>query len=187
MVPALTTVAAAGDDHGTLPDHLDRSHVDLTGHHGELVYRRVLIAALVVLAGLALGNVFGQRAGTAAAETSSGRLEVRAPHALRGGLVFEARLTVAAGIGLRRPNLVLDPGWFDAMTLNSTEPDAVEWSQANDRSIVALDPLSAGETSVLRLQFQVNPTAIGRREQGVVLRDGDRPVASVERSIVVYP
>lgn len=171
-----------------LPDTLDRGrHVELDGRAAELHFRRVMIVLLVGLVALALANVFGQRAATAATDGLGARLEVRAPAALRGGLIYEARFTVEATTDLEDARLVLDPGWFDAVTLNSTEPDAVEWGQENGRSVVGLGPLDAGETYVLRFQLQVNPTAIGRRRQDVRLEDGELLLAAVDRSVVVYP
>jgi len=37
------------------------------------------------------------------------------------------------------------------------------------------------------IPFQVNPTTVGRRAQGVVLRDGGRRIAAVERTLTVFP
>ena len=37
------------------------------------------------------------------------------------------------------------------------------------------------------LQFQVNPTTVGRRSQAVELYDGSRLVARVNRTVTVYP
>jgi hypothetical protein len=171
-----------------LPETLDRRHnVDLAGRSLEPWVRRAILLALIGLVALALANVFGQAAATSAAETTTARLEVRAPEALRGGLIYEARFTVEARDELRRANLVLDPGWFDGMTLNSTEPDPVGWAQRNGRSVIELGEIPAGERYVLRLQFQVNPTAIGGRRQDVRLENGGQPLALVKRSIFVYP
>jgi hypothetical protein len=40
---------------------------------------------------------------------------------------------------------------------------------------------------VAYLQFQVNPASMGRRDQGVRLLDGERILASVDRTFVVFP
>jgi hypothetical protein len=40
---------------------------------------------------------------------------------------------------------------------------------------------------VLYLQFQINPTNVGRRSQTVWLYDGARLLLTVPRTITVYP
>jgi len=37
------------------------------------------------------------------------------------------------------------------------------------------------------LYLQANPTTAGRRDQRVELRDGDRTLASIERTVNVFP
>jgi hypothetical protein len=37
------------------------------------------------------------------------------------------------------------------------------------------------------IPFQVNPTTVGRRTQELELRDGDRRIAAVERTLTVFP
>ena len=37
------------------------------------------------------------------------------------------------------------------------------------------------------MEFQVNPTTVGRRSQGVELRDGERPLATVDRPVTIFP
>ena len=37
------------------------------------------------------------------------------------------------------------------------------------------------------MQFQVNPTNVGHRNQTVQLYDGDRKLAEVRRTITVFP
>ena len=40
---------------------------------------------------------------------------------------------------------------------------------------------------VVFLQYQVNPTNIGRRSQDVELYDGETLLAAVDRTLTVYP
>jgi hypothetical protein len=40
---------------------------------------------------------------------------------------------------------------------------------------------------VLYMQFQVNPTNVGRRSADVGLYDGDELLASVDRTVTVFP
>ena len=171
-----------------LPDTLDRRrHVAVPSASFEPWFRRVGLVCLLAFVVAALWNVFGQRSTTAVAGTPMAKLEIRAPAALRTGLIFEARFTVRARDDLRRASLVLDPGWFDTMTLNATAPDPASWTQRNGHSVLALGDLPAGQKYVLRLYFQANPTAIGRRRQNAVLEVDGRPVTVVRRSVVVYP
>jgi hypothetical protein len=172
----------------TLPDTLTRKeNVEPTAGRFEKWARRAGLLLVLAVAALGLANVFGQRASTATATSPEAELEVRAPAALRGGVIAEARFTIRARTTITHANLLLDQGWFDAMTLNSTEPDPVGWSQENGRPVIELGTIRAGELYVQRLQYQINPTAVGRRHQDVALRDGERPIAAVRRSILVYP
>jgi hypothetical protein len=40
---------------------------------------------------------------------------------------------------------------------------------------------------VLYMDFQVNPTNVGRASQDVELRDGDTHITTIERTLTVYP
>jgi hypothetical protein len=53
--------------------------------------------------------------------------------------------------------------------------------------VLAYGELPAGDGLTARIQFQVNPTRLGTAPQGVELRDGDRPLVGVERTVVVFP
>ena len=43
------------------------------------------------------------------------------------------------------------------------------------------------QSSSSRLQYQVNPTTMGTREQGVVLTDGDTPILTLDHETTVFP
>ena len=58
--------------------------------------RRILLSAVVLLLGLGLFNLFGQRPATTTAEADAATLEVYSPKRVRGGLFFEARFTIEA-------------------------------------------------------------------------------------------
>ena len=40
---------------------------------------------------------------------------------------------------------------------------------------------------MLYMQFQINPTNVGRRSQAVRLLDGTRPILTMSRTITVFP
>jgi hypothetical protein len=172
----------------TLPQSLDRGrNLELRGRNVE---PRIRLAVLVLLAALSiagLANVFGQRTTESAAEAEAARLELRAPHAARGGLIYEARFRIEARRALREPALVLDPGWFDGLTINTSQPEPVEWKHRDGRNVMIFGPVAEGDELVIRLQYQVNPTATGGRTQNVLLEDGGEPLVELDHDMTLYP
>jgi len=160
---------------------------DLAGRGWQRWIRRGLLALLFAVCLLGLLNVFGQRPRTASTATDRARLDLYAPAAVRGGLLFEARLTVHALRELKDARLVLDRGWSEGMTINTIEPSPVGEASRDGRLSFDLGHVPAGEQHVLYLQFQVNPTNVGSRSQDVELFDGDTHVLTRSHSIRVYP
>jgi hypothetical protein len=156
-------------------------------HRVERAARWVLMTALGALVVAALANVFGQRHVEVAATGGGARLDLTAPAALRSGLLFQGRFRVSADSRLQRPVLVLDPGWFDAISVNAVVPEpASAWSEGG-RVAFAFPPLPAGRTMTVYLDLQVNPTTTGRRSQGLELRDGSRTITTIDRTVTVFP
>ena len=165
-----------------------KRHRDLEGLYvSGLVARRVGVALLAVVAVLGLANVFGQRPSTATVDAPAAKLELYAPSHLRGGLIFMARFRITAKQDLKNATLVLDPGWGESVTINTIEPSPTDETSDNGRLSLELGPLPAGESYVLFMDFQVNPTNVGRRSQDVELRDGDTHIATLDRTVTVYP
>ena len=156
-------------------------------HPVERAARWVFFAAVAALAAAALADVFGQRPSTATADAPAATLRVKAPTALRGGLVFQARFEVAAHHRIRRPTLVLGAGWFENMSFNTILPEPVRTTSEGEDVLLEFSALLPGRTLTVYIPFQINPTTVGRREQDVVLRDGRRPIATIDRSLTVYP
>jgi hypothetical protein len=172
----------------SLPDYLDRStHLDLHGRDIEPWFRRLGLLVLLVACCLGLANVFGQKTHVVSVDSPSARLTVEAPGAGRGGLIYQAIFRVEARQDLAEPTLVLAPGWFDGLTINTVQPDAVEWGQQEGRNTLTLPALEAGEDFVLRLQYQVNPTVLGRRSQDVVLEDSGTTLLTLEHAQTLFP
>jgi hypothetical protein len=73
------------------------------------------------------------------------------------------------------------------MHVNTIEPAPTEESSRDGELALGFGPLAAGETLVAHLQFQVNPTNVGRRSQAVALYDGTTPVARIDRTLTVFP
>ena len=153
----------------------------------ELLFRRAffIVILLVLVAGLL--NVFGQRPTTSHAASSEADLEVFAPHRLRGGLYYEGRITVEAKEDIGKVTLVLDGGWTEQMQLNTIAPSPVGEASRDGRYTLDYGHLGAGHKLVAFLQFQVNPTNVGRRSQDVELYDDTELLAKVDRTVTVLP
>ena len=165
----------------SLEEHRDHDHPV------ERVARWLFLAALVALAAAALADVFGQRPSVDAAVTPAATLRVRAPEALRGGLMFQARFEVVARRSIQRPSLVLDSGWFENMSFNTILPEPTRTTSEGGNIVLEFPPLRTGRTLTVYIPFQMNPTTVGRQSQDVVLRDGAFRIAAVERSLTVFP
>ena len=153
----------------------------------EAPVRRVLVAlvALICLAGLL--NVFGQHPQTSEAATSQASLKVYAASRVRGGLYYQARITVTARRDVKNATLVFEPGWAEGITINTVEPSPVGEASRDGNLVFELGHVPAGTSYILFLQLQVNPTNIGHRSQDVALFDGDRFLTKVDRSVTVFP
>jgi hypothetical protein len=165
-----------------------KRHRDLEGLRGFVWVRRGLLAALALVPALGLVNAFGQRPETLRAEGGGAALELYAPSRVRGGLLFEARFTIRAEEGdIDEATLVLDEGWLEGLTINTIEPAPVGEASRDGRLALELGHVPAGRSVQLFMQFQVNPTNVGHRSQGVELDDGETPLLQLDRSIAVYP
>ncbi len=171
----------------SVPDNLTlKRNRDLEGRR-DLIGRRIGMSVVVAFLLLGLANVFGQRPGTKAAAGPAGSIEVYAPARVRGGLYFEARFHVRATQELKDARLVLDTGWAEGMTINTIEPSPIGEASRNGRLVLDLGHVPQGQSYILYVQTQVNPTNVGRRSQDVDLYDGDLPVAHVDRTITIFP
>jgi hypothetical protein len=160
---------------------------DLAGRGWEIWVRRVLLALICLVPVLALVNVFGQRPDSTTLVAPAASMKVYAPSHLRGGLLYDARFHITARQDLRDATLVLGSGWFEGMTVNTIEPSPVSEASNNGRLSLELGHIPAGQSYVLYMAFQVNPTNVGRRGQSVQLKDGDTNLLSLNRTVTVYP
>jgi hypothetical protein len=148
--------------------------------------RRVLLLLPAALVVLALLNVFGQRMITASATAPEATLAVKAPDRARSGLIYAARFRVVARVEVKKPTLVLDQGWADGYTVNGQAPQPLTQS-SDGRLVYTFGRVPAGHELVFWLSLQVNPTTVGRHRQSVSLYDGQRLLATVHRSVFVFP
>jgi hypothetical protein len=165
----------------TLADNRDRTE------RLELRFRHVFFGLLVLFLLAGLLNVFGQRPTTSHAATAVADLEVFAPEALRGGLYYQGRITVEAQEDIEKATLVFDSGWTEQMQINTIEPSPVGESSRDGKLALDMGHLAPGRKLVLWLQFQVNPTNVGRRSQDVALYDDTTLLAEVNRTVTIFP
>ena len=170
-----------------LPEHLDLGRHRDASWWLELGARWIVLGLLTAVSVAALFNVVGQEAHTTTASGDATELQVFAPDALRGGLFFEGRFTVTANDALEDVVLVLAAGWTENMHINTIEPAPTEETGRDGNLRLHYGPLGAGERLVVYMQFQVNPTNVGRRSADVELYDGDRLITGVERTLTIYP
>jgi hypothetical protein len=169
------------------PEHLESArHRDPSGRV-ELVVRRVLMGLLVGLALAALLGAFGQSPQQSSAAADRATLEVSAPGRLRGGLFYQGRFTIRVQDAIENATLVLARGWMENTHINTIEPAPSEETSRDGELALSFGPLAAGDEFVLYMQFQVNPTNVGRRSADVALYDGEELLASVDRTITIFP
>ena len=165
----------------SLRDHRDERHLV------ERAARWIVVGALLAVLVAALANVFGQHHVTLVARSDGATLRVSVPGALRSGLLYQGKFQVEARDRIGKPTLVLAGDWWDAMSVNSVEPQPTRSWSRDGRVAMEFGPLGPNRTLTVYLYQQVNPTTFGRRHLGVELRDGDRTVASVDRTVHVFP
>jgi hypothetical protein len=171
-----------------VPDELTlKYHRDLTGREKRPVIRWVLLSLIGVVVLLGLLNAFGQKPRQDVASADGVRLEVYSPDRVRGGLYYMSRFTIRAEQEIENATLVLDPGWFEGITMNTAVPGPVGEASRDGRVAFELGHVPAGDEHILFLHFQVNPTEIGHRPQDVDLYDGETQLLHVDRDVTIFP
>lgn len=171
-----------------VPDQLVlRRHRDLEGRRNGIQARRSLLVVLAVFLVAGLLNVFGQRPGTTTIRASAASLELSAPSHLRGGLLYAAIFTIRARRTLRRPALVLSSAWAATQQINTMEPSPTSETSRDGELTLLLGKIPAGSTYKLFMQFQVDPTSVGRRAADVTLYDGSTRLIHIDRTLTFFP
>jgi hypothetical protein len=152
-----------------------------------LVARRVIMTLFGLISLAALAGFIGQRASTSNAATPSVRMTLSAPEVVRGGIFFQSRIDIRALAPIEHPRLVFDDGWLEGLQVNSIEPGAESESSRNGRLVLSYGALEPGDILRVWLQFEVDPTNVGKRSYTVELDDEDRLLVRVPRTIRVLP
>lgn len=160
---------------------------DLEGRGWHPWLRRMLLAALAVGLVLALTGAIGQPTQTLRAAGTGAELRAELPDVLRGGLMWPARITVRAVRTIKKPRIVLSPGFARGMQLNTIEPSPQSEAGRGGRIVLTYPELNAGDELVVYLQLQANPTTLGGQDTGVELDDETSQIARVAHSTVVLP
>jgi hypothetical protein len=175
---------------GGAPDCIDlERHRDLTGRRAELISQWVLLLLFCVLPVVALFNVFGQAPSTKTVANPNGAatLTLQAPSTVRSGDIFQARFDIRAQREIKDAVLVLDPGWFESLTINTIEPSPSKESSHDGQLALDLGDIPAGKLWRQFMEFQVNPVNLGSQGQGVTLYDGNVALAHMSHSMRIWP
>jgi hypothetical protein len=184
-------VRASAAEIGAMADQPDgivlNRHRDLSGPGFNRPLRYVLLGLLMAFLLLGLFNVFGQRPSGTTVDTPTAKLELYAPSRLRGGLLYEARFTITAHHDVKRALLQFSPGWNEGQQLNTIEPSPIGQASRDGDMLLTLGHIPAGQRFRLFMQFQVNPTNVGHRVADVTLYDGAAKLATIRRTVTVFP
>jgi hypothetical protein len=160
---------------------------DLEGRTWEIWVRRGAFALLPLVVLLALLNVFGQHPSTWTTAGPAASLKLYAPARVRSGVLYEARFHIVAKRDLKNATVRLSPGWLEGMTLNTVEPSPIGEASSNGNLTFELGHIPQGNSYLLFLQFQTNPTNVGHRPATVTLLDGDEELLHIDRTITIFP
>ena len=171
-----------------LPDGIDGDRARPNPGDRPTWARRAVLSGLAVFVVFGLINTFGQRPATTQAQTPAATLRVTAPTDVRGGLIFQVRVDITARRTLAKPTLVFSPAWWESMTTNAVAPQPSNQTSLDGSPAFALSPIRAGRRATYWFYFQVNPTNIGwQRPEVLQLEDNGVPVATIRRTITIFP
>jgi hypothetical protein len=173
-----------------VPDRLTLArHRDLQGMLRSGIWvRRSVVALIALVCAAGALNVFGQRPGTVRADVPAAVFSVYVPSAVRGGDMMEARFHITAKQEIKDAYLKLDTGWAEGMSMNTIEPSPLGQASDNGRLSFQLGHIPKGQSFILYMEFQVNPTNVAwHRPQNVELDDGPTVLATLHHTITVYP
>jgi hypothetical protein len=149
--------------------------------------RRAILAVLGLIVLLGALNRYGQRPATTVGQAPAATMRLSAPAHIRGGLFFQSRLDIRAAQAIDHPRIVLEDGWLEGMQVNSIEPAPVGEATRDGRVVLSYDALKPGDVLRVWLQFEVNPTNVGRRSYAVELDDAEQRLVRLGPTITALP
>ena len=150
--------------------------------------RRTGVTLLVAVPVIALFNVLGQRATTTTTNTPAVSVSLHAPSTVRGGLLFQAKVTIVAHRTLPNVTLKLGNGWLDGITMNTDEPGGTtETATADGGLSLSFGTLKPDQPFVQYCEFQVNPTSWGRRSQPLSVFSNNVQLVHINHTMTVIP
>jgi hypothetical protein len=101
--------------------------------------------------------------------------------------MFQALVRVVGHREIHHLQLVFDQGWWESMAVNSIAPAPESETSRDGKIVLEYGSWPAGKELVSWLNFQVNATNVGNRSENVSLEDSDVVLASVHRSLTIFP
>ena len=169
------------------PDGLDDGHAAERGGfqvHASLV-SIVVLGALMALA--MTGLLAGARTPPETVRAAAAELQVTMPRTLRNGEFFEMDVAVTARAPIADATIVLPPGLWRDMTINTMIPAASEEEFKDGAFRFRYGALKAGERLAVKIDGQINPPLTWGTRGAVTLYDGDRRLAELPVRIRVLP
>jgi len=146
------------------------------------------VLGLAALLATALSGVLGGGPGsTYAAESDAAALRVENPAIIRNGEFFETRIDIEAKRPIAELKLLVDASLWRGMTQNSMIPQASDETTEDERHVYSFGPLEAGESLLVQIDTQSNPTLLGSTQGSVSVADGDTELVTLPLSIKVLP
>jgi hypothetical protein len=151
------------------------------------VFRRLGIAALVVIVALGLGGVLGYRTGSVSAAGGGYELRLSYPAVGRPGVPVQWILHVHRDGGLP-PKLTIGTslGYFDILDMNDVEPQPDSTSMLGDRILWTFVTTGGTDLRILVDAYVSTNAHRGASAQTAVMQGG-RPLASVSYETRVVP
>jgi hypothetical protein len=149
--------------------------------------RWICVAFLAALPVLALLNVFGQHVTTSRASSPVADVSVSTPARLRSGLQASTRVQVVAHSTIGHLALAFSQGWWDGIGVNSIEPQPSMQTARDGQIVLDMGSLPAGQTMTTWINFNVNPTAVGSRDEDLTVLDGSHTLVRLHRSVTIFP
>ena len=151
--------------------------------------RRLVMLVFTVISAVGLLGLIGQRTSDSIASTPSVRMRLSAPEGVRGGLFFQSRArdprADADRASAARARQRLDRGHAGQLDRAGRR----ERDRAATASVVlSYGALEAGDVLRVWLQFEVDPTSVGKRSYTIELDDEDRAAGpDSDRDLRVLP